>query len=69
MAGEQTSIFREVVLQIEQNIAEEIEVNTGSLSNITVRTDGLTNSEAGGGFAYKYNSRVESIGRNRFIHW
>ena len=63
------SVYREVLLQIEQNSCVEVEIDTGSLSNATIKTDGHTKSGAGGGFAYKDTTRVESFGRNRFIHW
>ncbi|CAB3993284.1 nuclear pore complex Nup160-like [Paramuricea clavata] len=71
MAGEMRgeNLYREVLLQIEQNSCQEVELDTGSLSNVTIKTDGHTKSGAGGGFAYKDTARVESFGRNRFIHW
>ncbi len=67
MRGE--NLYREVLLQIEQNSCQEVEIDAGSLSNVTIKTDGHTKSGAGGGFAYKDTTRVESFGRNRFIHW
>ena len=71
MAGEMRggNLYREVLLQIEQNSCQELEIDSGSLSDVTIKTDGHTKSGAGGGFAYKDSTRVESFGRNRFIHW
>ncbi|XP_028408932.1 nuclear pore complex protein Nup160-like [Dendronephthya gigantea] len=71
MAGEMRgeNLYREVLLQIERNSCQEVEIDTGSLPNVTIKTDGHIKSGAGGGFSYKDTARVESFGKNRFIHW
>lgn len=71
MAGEMRGeiLYREVLLQIEQNSSQEVEIDTGSLPNVAIKSDGHIRSGAGGGFSYKDTARVESFGKNRFIHW
>lgn len=61
--------YREVLLQIEQQQRQVIEIDTIFSSDVTIKTDGHVKSIGGGGFAYKGTSRLESLGRNRFIHW
>lgn len=70
--GDGESLYREVLLQLEQTSVQDVLVDVGSLSNTTTTTDGHTKSGAGGGFSYKdtaRSARGESLGRNRFIHW
>lgn len=61
--------YREVLLQTEQLQCQVIEIDTISSSDVTINTNGHVKSIGGGGFAYKDTSRVESLGRNRFIYW